>query len=81
MTCVPVVIAGGPGEWGAEGEEQVEQRPGQDNGVGHTTVEDNQLPTMANACRPNKEHFDDLISKILKTLLPLFCPLTKPLTV
>lgn len=51
MTCVPVVVAGGPGERGAEGEHQVEQSPGQDNDVGHTAVEEDQLPTEADACR------------------------------
>lgn len=42
ITRIPIVVAGGPGELGSQGEDQVEQRPGQDNDVGHTAVEEDQ---------------------------------------
>lgn len=50
FTCVPVVVAAGPGELGAEGEHQVEQSPGQNNDVGHIAVEEDQLPPIADTC-------------------------------
>lgn len=39
FTCVPVVVAGGPGELRAEGEHEVAQSPGKNNDVGHTAIE------------------------------------------
>lgn len=51
LTWIPVVVADGPRELGAEGEDQVEQRPGQDNNVGHTAVDEDQHPSIANPCR------------------------------
>lgn len=49
-TCVPVVVAAGPGQLGAEGEHQVEQGPGQDEDVGHAAVEEDQLSAVADSC-------------------------------
>lgn len=51
FTCVPVVVAAGPGQLGAEGEDEVEQSPGQNNDVRHTAVEEDQLSTIAYTCR------------------------------
>lgn len=51
FTCVPVVVAAGPRQLGAEGEHEVEQSPGQNNDVGHTAVEEDQLPSVADTCR------------------------------
>ncbi len=51
FTCVPVVVAAGPRQLGAEGEHQVEQSPGQNNDVGHTAVEEDQLSSVADTCR------------------------------
>ena len=51
FTSVPVVVAAGPGELGAEGQHEVEQRPGQYHNVGRTSVEGDQLPPIANTCR------------------------------
>lgn len=50
VTCVPVVVAWGPGERRAEGEHQVEQSPCQDGDVDHTAVEEDQLSAIANTC-------------------------------
>ena len=43
ITCVPVVGAAGPGELIAEGKDQVEQGPGQYDGVGYAAVQQNHL--------------------------------------
>lgn len=51
MTCVPVVVAGSPWQRGAEGEDQVEQGPCQDDDVGHAAVEEDQLTTIADTCK------------------------------
>lgn len=50
LTCVPVVVAGVPGELRAEREHQVEQSPGQDNDVGHKAVDNDQYPTICDTC-------------------------------
>lgn len=50
VTCVPVVVAAGPGQLRAEGKDQVEQGPGQNDDVGHTAVENDQLTSVANTC-------------------------------
>ena len=46
-TSVPGVGAACPGELSAEGEDQVEQSPGQNDDVTHTAVEEDQLPCIA----------------------------------
>lgn len=51
VTGVPVVVAAGPRQLGAEGKHQVEQSPGQNDDVGHTAVEEDQLTPIANTCR------------------------------
>lgn len=51
FTCVPVVVAGGPWQLGTKGEHQVEQSPGKKNDVGHTGVQEDHLPTIADTCR------------------------------
>lgn len=79
MTCVPGVVAGSPGQCGPEGEDQVEQSPGQDYDVGHTAVEEDQKTTVADTCQIKHTgytvlhyHFDllKMLIKRSKELLP-----------
>lgn len=57
FTCVPGVVAAGPWELRAEGKDQVEKSPCQNNDVRHTAVEDNELPTIADTCTTRYGHF------------------------
>lgn len=60
VTCVPVVVAAGPGQLRAEGKDQVEQGPGQNDDVGHTAVENDQLTSVADTCTGGHGQIPDL---------------------
>ncbi|KAL7878242.1 hypothetical protein AOLI_G00092160 [Acnodon oligacanthus] len=49
------VVAGSPGQLGAEGEHQVEQCPGQEDDVTHAAVHQNQLTSIANTWPGNTD--------------------------
>lgn len=48
FTCVPGVVTAGPWEFKAEGEDEVDKCPGQNDDVTHAAVQQNHLSCIAN---------------------------------
>ena len=46
-TCIPGVVAAGPGEDSVEGREEIEEGPSQDDNVIHCSVKHNHLIAVA----------------------------------